>query len=262
MDLLKPADLPDNFTRSLYKVAPYRGCAHGCRYCDGRAERYYVEGDFERDIVVRKTIPERLAHDLPTCRERGIVAFGSGTTDPYQPLESTEDITGACAALLSSPQVNSLGLPAMVMTKSALALRDLDHWKAVNEAGGFLLMVSLTSMDEGLREIMEPGASTFRERLALLKKFKEAGCAVGILAMPFLPGLSDGAASISGLYSEALAIGVDFIMPGDLPCVPVDRRISTSQRSGPTGQISSTAPMPYIWKKGHRAGLARQPRAS
>lgn len=220
MDLLKPADLPDNFTRSLYKVAPYRGCAHGCRYCDGRAERYYVEGDFERDIVVRKTIPERLAHDLPTCRERGIVAFGSGTTDPYQPLESTEDITGACAALLSSPQVNSLGLPAMVMTKSALALRDLDHWKAVNEAGGFLLMVSLTSMDEGLREIMEPGASTFRERLALLKKFKEAGCAVGILAMPFLPGLSDGAASISGLYSEALAIGVDFIMPGGLTLRP------------------------------------------
>jgi DNA repair photolyase len=220
MDLLKPADLPENFTRSLYKIAPYRGCAHGCRYCDGRAERYYVEGDFEKDVVIRKDIPSRLEHDLPLIRERGMVAFGSGTTDPYQPLEATERITGRSAELLASDPPSGLPLPAMVMTKSALALRDLELWRRVNERAGFLLMVSLTSLDEDLRTHMEPGASSFTERLALLKAFKAAGCATGILAMPFLPALSDGEDSIRALYAAAIEAKVDFIMPGGLTLRP------------------------------------------
>lgn len=226
MQLLKPADLPDNFTRSLYKIAPYRGCGHGCRYCDGRAERYYVEGDFEKDIVIREDIPELLAADLPKVRECGFVAFGSGTTDPYQPLEAKESITGRCAALLAArADAGARGkadfaLPAMVMTKSTLALRDLPLWKRVNNASGFLLMVSITSIDEGLRAAMEPGASSFAERLSLLKTFKEAGCAVGVLAMPFLPGLSDTEESIRALYEAVSAIGVDFVMAGGVTLRP------------------------------------------
>jgi DNA repair photolyase len=242
MDFLKPADLPDNFTRSLYKIAPYRGCGHGCCYCDGRAERYYVEGDFEVDIVQRRDIPERLAADLPRIRERGMVAFGSGTTDPYQPLEAESRITGTCASLLAhasdvqeetalsgfslgSGEVVESGhppfpLPAMVMTKSSLALRDLPLWRTINERAGFLLMVSITSLDEGLRSIMEPGASSFSARIELLKAFKEAGCAVGVLAMPFLPGISDGDDSIRKLYAAVKEIGVDFVMPGGLTLRP------------------------------------------
>lgn len=220
MDLLHPADYPDNFTRSLYKIAPYRGCGHGCRYCDGRAERYYVEGDFEKDIVERRDIPERLAADIPLARERGIVAFGSGTTDPYQPREATLMLTGRCAGILASALPPSGPLPAMVMTKSALALRDLEHWRKVNERSGFVLMVSLTSLDEGLRSVMEPGASTFSERLDLLRAFKKAGCAVGVLAMPFLPGLSDSEESIRPIFAAAREIGVDFIMPGGLTLRP------------------------------------------
>ena len=220
MDLLKPADLPENFTRSLYKIAPYRGCGHGCRYCDGRAERYYVEGDFEKDVLIRKDIPARLEHDLPLVRERGMVAFGSGTTDPYQPLEAQEKITGRCAELLAAEPPSGLPLPAMVMTKSALVLRDLELWRRVNEKAGFVLMVSITSLDEELRTRMEPGASSFAERLALLKTFKAAGCATGILAMPFLPGLSDGEESIRALYAAALEAEVDFIMPGGLTLRP------------------------------------------
>jgi len=226
MQLLKPADLPDNFTRSLYKIAPYRGCGHGCRYCDGRAERYYVEGDFERDVVIREDIPELLAADLRKVRERGFVAFGSGTTDPYQPLEASEDITGRCAALLAARADDAaqgrarFALPAMVMTKSALALRDLPLWRRVNAASGFLLMVSITSLDEELRAAMEPGASGFAERLSLLKSFKESGCAVGALAMPFLPGLSDDEGSIRALYEAVSSIGVDFVMAGGVTLRP------------------------------------------
>jgi DNA repair photolyase len=215
--LLRPADLPDNFTRSLYKIAPYKGCGHGCRYCDGRAERYYVEGDFELDVEIRRDIPERLARELPALRERGMVAFGSGVTDPYQALERGEAITGACAALLAdAPQA----LPALVMTKSSLVLRDLPLWRRVNERAGFVLLVSLTSLDEGLREVMEPGASSFASRLEAVRAFKAAGCAVGVLAMPFLPGLSDGDESIAALYGACSEAGVDFVMPGGLTLRP------------------------------------------
>jgi DNA repair photolyase len=215
--LLRPADLPDNFTRSLYKIAPYKGCAHGCRYCDGRAERYYVEGDFERDIELRHNIPARLAVELPNLRERGIISFGSGVTDSYQPLEGVNDITGRCAGLLAgSPR----RFPAMVMTKSSLALRDLGSWKLVNERAGFILLVSLTSVDESLREMMEPGASSFASRLEMLRLFKDAGCVTGVLAMPLLPGLSDGEASIRALYAACADAGVDFIMPGGLTLRP------------------------------------------
>jgi DNA repair photolyase len=215
--LLRPADLPDNFTRSLYKIAPYKGCAHGCRYCDGRAERYYVEGDFERDLEIRRDIPERLARELPALRERGMIAFGSGVTDPYQPAEGLEGIMGACSGLLAdSPRA----LPALVMTKSKLVLRDLPLWRALNERAGFVLLVSLTSLDEALREVMEPGASSFASRFETIRAFKAAGCAVGVLAMPFLPGLSDGPASIETLYGACAEAGVDFVMPGGLTLRP------------------------------------------
>ncbi|MGA2546789.1 MAG: radical SAM protein [Rectinemataceae bacterium] len=215
--LLSPADLPDNFTRSLYKIAPYKGCAHGCRYCDGRAERYYIEGDFERDIEIRQNIPGRLAAELPIVRERGMIAFGSGVTDPYQPLESDNTITSRCAQLLAeSPHA----LPALVMTKSNLATRDLPFWKRLNERTGFVLLVSLTSLDESLRETMEPGASSFASRLDMIRRFKVAGCSVGVLAMPFLPGLSDGEDSIRTLYAACTIAGVDFVMPGGLTLRP------------------------------------------
>ena len=220
--LLKPADLPDSFARSLYKVAPFRGCAHGCRYCDGRAERYYVEGDFERDVEIRRAIPDRLAGELPLVREAGMIAFGSGVTDPYQPLEAVERLSGSCAELLAARSDSGARprLPALVMTKSSLVRRDLPAWRRVNEGPGFVLLVSLTSLDEELRSAIEPGASSFADRLATLRAFKEAGCAVGVLAMPFLPGLSDDEDSIRRLYAACSEIGVDFLMPGGLTLRP------------------------------------------
>jgi DNA repair photolyase len=215
--LLKPASFPDNFTRSLYKIAPYSGCGHGCRYCDGRAERYYIEGDFERDIDIRDSIPERLAAELPFVREYGMVGFGSGVTDPYQPIEAINNISGRCARLLAeSPRP----LPAMIMTKSSLPFRDLEAWTRVNKRAGFMLLVSITSLDENLRTRIEPGASSFAERINLLKAYKEAGCITGALAMPLLPELSDSIESIHSLYSACIDSGVDFIMPGGLTLRP------------------------------------------
>lgn len=212
---LRRGDLPDNFTRSLYGLAPYRGCAHGCRYCDGRAEKYYVEGDFERDIAVRNWLPGLLASELPALREPGMVAIGSGTTDPYQPVEERERIVGRCAGLLADA-----GTPVTVMTKSDLVLRDLDAWRRVNERSLFVLLVSITTLREDVRAAFEPGASTVPARLSAIRAFKAAGCAVGALAMPLLPGITDDEEGIRALYEELAAVGVDFVMPGGLTLRP------------------------------------------
>jgi DNA repair photolyase len=237
---LQKTDLPDNFTRALYKVAPYRGCSHGCKYCDGRAEKYYVEGDFEKDINCRNNIPTLLKQELRFLRESGMIAFGSGVTDPYQACEREEQICRNCAEILavwnrhSTVSLHRKGaelfdcsegaanprLPAMVMTKSSLVQRDLAFWEDVNATAGFILLMSLTSLDESLRETMEGGASPFVERIKTLQRFKKAGCTVGVLAMPLLPGISDGNESIQQLYTACAQIGVDFILPGGLTLRP------------------------------------------
>ena len=88
---------PEPFLVALYRAqAPYRGCAHGCQYCDGRAEKYYVEGDFEKDICVRANLPGLVASDVAAgtaAREYGAVCIGSGVTDVYQPIERELELT-------------------------------------------------------------------------------------------------------------------------------------------------------------------------
>lgn len=215
-------DLPDSFARSLYRIAPYRGCAHACAYCDGRAERYYVEGDYERDIVARTDTPSSLERELGSVREGGMVCFSSGTTDPYQPLELELGLTGKSLALLAAraAQAAEPALAGMAMTKSSHVLRDLSSWRALAAGPGALVLISLASLDEGLREAMEGGASPFAERLAAARALKAAGCHVGILAMPLLPGLSDGDESIRALYAACAEAGADFVMPGGLTLRP------------------------------------------
>lgn len=212
---LKKGVLPDHFTRALYACAPYRGCGHGCRYCDGRAEKYYVEGDFERDIERRANLPELLAVELPVLRDRGIISLGSGVTDCYQPCESVARITERCI-----PLFQSRGWPTQVMTKSALIMRDLEKWRAVNERGGFLLFMTVTGVDEKNRRVMEPGASSYRERLDTLAAFTAAGMVTGALAMPLLPGISDDDAALRSLFGSLKECGIAFAMAGGLTLRP------------------------------------------
>ena len=180
--------LPDFYFCARYQVSPYRGCAHGCVYCDGRAEKYFVEGDFEQDIIARETVPDQLKNTIGKLREKGFISLGSGVTDVYQPIEKEKKLTARIAEILLET-----GWPALVITKSSLPLRDLDLWKELNERAGFLLLVSFSTLDEETREIFEPCSSSVGERLEMIRRFQAAHCPVGILAMPMLPGISDTA---------------------------------------------------------------------
>lgn len=212
---LRRGILPDQFTRALYSCAPYRGCGHGCRYCDGRAEKYYVEGDFERDIEVRENLPLLLADELPKLRDRGMISFGSGVTDAYQPLEASRGVTERCAPLLEER-----GWPVLVITKSNSVRRDVEVWRRVNARGGFLLFMTVTGTDEEIRARFEPGASSYAERLETLAEFGKAGIVAGALAMPLLPSICNDERSIRELFGALKETGVAFIMPGGLTLRP------------------------------------------
>ena len=222
---LRRAALVDSFTYSLYACAPYRGCGHGCAYCDGRAEKYYVEGDFQRDIMARQDLPERLAAELPGLREWGSVSLGSGVTDAYQPCEETHRLTRCLVEALSlmpdHREAGGLGpLPVVILTKSSRILEDLDLWSRINTRAAVLVLVSITSLNEELREIFEPGASPFQERLEVLRRFKAAGCLTGALVMPFLPGITDDDAAMRSLFGQLKVVGVDFALAGGLTLRP------------------------------------------
>lgn len=150
------AQMPNGFMIALYRaLAPYRGCEHGCRYCDGRAEKYFVEGDFERDIAVRRSLPERIAQDVDDgapLREFGAIAMGSGVTDIYQPVEAELGLTRQMLEALLP-----VGNPISIQTKNALILRDFDLLARFPKV---LLTVTITTLDAAAAARLEPGAAS------------------------------------------------------------------------------------------------------
>ncbi len=213
--LLRKTILPDSYFVFKYGFSPYQACEHGCRYCDGRAEKYYVEGEFDRDIVIRRNLPQILGPELSRLRERGIILIGSGISDPYQPVEKDEKLMAESARLIARYK-----MPAAVMTKSSLILRDIDIWDEVNKDSGFTLMISLTFTDDAERKVFEPNCSSVQQRIELLKVFKERGFTTGAIAMPFLPYITDRGENLERLFDELVKIGIDFVQAGSLTLRP------------------------------------------
>ncbi len=204
--LRKNTLLVDTYFLQKYSFSPYMACQHGCKYCDGRAEKYYVEGDFENDIIIRKNLPAILRTELDSCREPGTIFVGSGISDAYQPVEAEEGLMQSALEI-----INEKDFSVAIMTKSPLIKRDLNLLKNINEKSGVIVMVSLTTLSEEIRKIFEPGAGTIQERLEVLKLFKENGIPVGVSAMPFLPYVTDSENDIEKLFLKLKEIPVDFI---------------------------------------------------
>ncbi|MBI5545680.1 MAG: radical SAM protein [Deltaproteobacteria bacterium] len=184
----------------------YRGCEHGCEYCDGRSERYRVEGEFARDIQVKVNALEVLEGELARAREPGFVLVGGGVCDAYQPAEQQYRLARGVLELALS-----LKLPVHVLTKSALVERDLDLLERINTQRRAVLSFSVATTDERLREELEPGAAPMAERFRILEAARGRGLSTGIMAMPLLPGLSDQPDQIHALVARAAAAGVGFV---------------------------------------------------
>ena len=162
----------------------YRGCSHGCIYCDSRSKCYHMEHDFE-DIEIKENAIELLENALKRKRKKCMLGTGS-MTDPYIPLESKIGNVRKALAL-----ANQYGFGFTLITKSDRILRDLDLLKSINDKTKCVVQMTLTTYDEDLCRKIEPNVSTTRERFEALKKLNEAGIPTIVWLCPILPFIND-----------------------------------------------------------------------
>jgi DNA repair photolyase len=193
----------------------YRGCEHGCIYCDGRAERYRVTGDFARDIQVKRNALALARDEIRRRREPGFLFIGGGVCDAYQPAEWRYGLARGLLELC-----RELRIPVHVLTKSALVERDLNLLATINADTRAVLSFSIGTTDERHREVFEPGAAKLAERWRLLAAARAQGIHTGVMAMPILPGLSDSPEAIAALVAEASSHGAELVCCGGLTLRP------------------------------------------
>ncbi|MDP8901533.1 MAG: PA0069 family radical SAM protein [Actinomycetota bacterium] len=188
-------------------INPYRGCSHGCAYCYSRPTHEYLglsAGlDFESKVLVKEDAPGLLRKQLSSSRWEPKVLSMSGVTDPYQPVERRLGITRGCLEVLAG-----FRNPVVVVTKNHLVTRDIDVLSELAKYGAAAVAVSLTTLDDDLRRVMEPRTSRPVRRLAAIRKLSEADIPVGVMTAPVIPGLNDH--ELPNLISAAAEVGATF----------------------------------------------------
>ena len=206
----------DSWFISRYGMNLYRGCTHNCAYCDGRAEGYYVDGEFGHDIVVKVNAIDVLNRELDPKRKRVPLKrcyfmIGGGVGDSYQPIEKKYQLSRRALQL-----IYDYGFPAHVLTKSTLVERDIDILKKINEQRRAIVSFSFSSVDEELSAIFEPHVPPPSERLKTLTTLKSEGIACGMFLLPVIPFLTDTLQMIEDAVRKASDAGVDFVIFGGM----------------------------------------------
>lgn len=179
----------------------YRGCSHGCIYCDSRSRCYHMEHAFE-DIEVKENAIDLLEHALTHKRKKCMIGTGS-MTDPYIPLEMELGNVRKALHLICEH-----GFGFTVITKSDRILRDLDLLQEINEKTKCVVQMTLTAYDEDLCRKIEPGVCTTRERFEVLKRLRDAGIPTVVWLTPVLPFINDTEDNISGILDLCIKAGV------------------------------------------------------
>lgn len=183
----------------------YRGCTHGCIYCDSRSDCYQMEHRFE-DIEVKANAIPLLEEALRKKRNRCMIATGS-MSDPYLPLEKTEQLTRQSLELIDRYEFGFT-----VITKSDLILRDMDLLQSINHKARCVVQMTLTTYDEALCRKLEPNVATTARRFQVLKELQKAGIPTVVWMTPILPFLNDTKQNIQGLLEYCGEAGVQGIL--------------------------------------------------
>ncbi len=183
----------------------YRGCAHGCVYCDSRSTCYQFTHPFE-DIEVKQNVPELLEAVLQKKRKKIVISTGS-MSDPYQPCEKELKLTRRFLEL-----IDRYGFGASVQTKSDLVLRDIDLFDRINRKAKGVLQMTLTVADESLSRILEPNVCPTARRYEVLKEFQARGIPTVVWMTPILPFLTDTEENIRTILDRCFDAGVKGIV--------------------------------------------------
>jgi DNA repair photolyase len=186
-----------------YNMNLYRGCQHGCIYCDSRSDCYKL-GDLS-DIRIKENALQLLEKELRSKRNKGTIGFGS-MNDPYMPVEREELLTRQALQL-----ANRYKFPVHIITKSNLVVRDIDLLKEISRIYAAVSITITTASDDVARQI-EPGAPVSSLRFEALKALNDAGIYTGITLMPVLPYITDDFQSLEKLIIRAKECGVNYIV--------------------------------------------------
>ena len=209
--ILRKQKTIDSWFLCSYGINLYRGCTHNCTYCDGRDEKYQVEGDFGTDVSIKLNAPELLERELDPARKRkpfsgGFVFVCGGVSDSYQHFEKQYGLTRRTLELLLR-----FGHPVHMLTKSTMIERDLQLLNQIRERSGAVVSFSFSTVDDRLGRKLEPGVPPPSRRLETVKRFKDAGFACGMYLMPAVPFITDSEELLEQTVAAAADAGVDFI---------------------------------------------------
>ena len=183
----------------------YRGCQHGCIYCDARSQCYQMNHVFE-DIEIKENAIELLEAALKAKRKPCMIGTGA-MSDPYIPLEEQLQMTRKALEL-----IDRYGFGVAIQTKSDRVLRDMDLLQRINRRTKAVVQMTLTTYDESLCRLIEPGGCTTARRVAALKRFRDAGIPTVVWLCPILPFINDTEENIRGILQYCIEAGVKGII--------------------------------------------------
>lgn len=188
-----------------YNMNIYKGCCHGCIYCDSRSDCYHI-GNFD-EVRAKENALALIAQELKSKRNKGVIGTGA-MSDPYNPLEKELKLTRGALEL-----INRYGFGISIATKSDLVSRDIDILKAISAHSPVLIKMTITTADDDLSKKVEPNVALSSQRFATIKKLTDHGLFTGILLMPVLPFIGDSEENISSMIKLAHENGAKFIYP-------------------------------------------------
>ena len=179
----------------------YRGCSHGCIYCDSRSKCYQFTHPFE-DIEVKRNAPELLEQALKSKRKKCMIGTGA-MSDPYMHCEEELRLTRRCLEIILK-----YGFGAAVQTKSDRILRDIDLLDEINRSAKCVVQMTLTTYDDDLCKILEPNVCNTKRRIEVLEKMQERGIPTVVWLTPILPFLNDTEENVTAILNECARVGV------------------------------------------------------
>lgn len=195
----------ENWFGTNYNMNIYKGCSHGCIYCDSRSECYGIE-TFDKVKGKDKAI-DIINTELKAKRKKGVIGTGA-MSDPYNPLEKEYNYTRKALEL-----IDLYNFGVAIATKSELITRDIDILKSITTHSPVIVKITITTTEDALGKKIEPKASLPSKRFEAIKRLSENGIFAGILLMPVLPFIADNEKNIINIINQAADSGAKFIYP-------------------------------------------------
>lgn len=192
-----------------YGMNIYRGCSHGCIYCDSRSLCYQFTHPFE-DIEVKQNAPRLLEQALRTKRRRAMIGTGS-MSDPYMHCEESLGLTRQCLEVILK-----YGFGAAIQTKSDRILRDIDVLDAIHREAKCVVQMTLTTWDAGLCRIVEPNVCDTQRRVEVLVAMRERGIPTIVWLTPILPFINDTEENVAAILRACADAGVKGVLCFDM----------------------------------------------